>query len=586
LADSIESSCIIDTFVDFYDQAVAKSAIATLGCLAPDQMPHQANMGIAESMEPDKRFRCQYHKPDPAAPPILQGGRCCDQFREMGATTEALGDVMDNKLELQNNYLNRALEIIKKQMLVISPAYKLIATNAKPDKIYVPPSSNNNSPCCHELIFNSRTPCINCPATEVLRTGRPALKHISLKNTENSCSCLYAFPIDQNKSLEKSIVVLDFDLPPLAKFDEKRLTSNVFLRNLIDNAVDGVIAADMTGKIFIFNKAATKIADYSKQDAIGNLNIRQIYPPGDAQKIMKKMRSHERDGKGIVRSLEQVAIRKDGTPTPIRLNASIVYEEGNEVASIGFFHDLTESKRMEAELEKTQIQLLQAEKMSSLGKLAAGVAHQLNNPLGGITLFTQLMLEEHELSQDATNDLLRIQRDAQRCSAIVKELLEFARQTQREVRPQNINKIIARTLFLLRNQSIFQNIIIIEEYDKSIPDIPADIQQLNHVFMNIILNAADAMEGTGRLVVKTFMEAGEDMVQITITDTGPGIPEEVLSNIFEPFFTTKEEGKGTGLGLSMAYGIVESHHGKIMAENMAKSGARFHIKLPLGTPET
>ena len=493
---------------------------------------------------------------------------------------------MDNRLDLRDAYLNKALEVIKKRIIIISPDYKLIVPNFNSGEVCRSPSSNNNFSCCYELIFNSKTPCINCPATEVLQTGKPALKHISLKNTEKICSCLYAFPIDQTDSLKKSIVVLDFDLPPLAKFDEKRLTSNVFLRNLIDNAVDGVIAADMTGNIFIFNKAATKITTYSKKDAIGNLNIREIYPAGDAQKIMKKMRSHEKGGKGIVKSLEQMAIRKDGTPTPIRLNASIVYEDGNEVASIGFFHDLTESKRMEAELEKTQIQLLQAEKMSSLGKLAAGVAHQLNNPLGGITLFTQLMLEEHELSQDATNDLLRIQRDAQRCSDIVKELLEFARQTQREVRPHNINKIIARTLFLLRNQAIFQNIIIIEDYDKSIPDIPADIQQLNHVFMNIILNAADAMEGKGHLVVKTFMEAGEDMVQITITDNGPGIPEAILSNIFEPFFTTKEEGKGTGLGLSMAYGIVESHHGKIMAENLTKSGARFHIKLPLGSPET
>ncbi|WP_232366984.1 two-component system sensor histidine kinase NtrB [Desulfocicer vacuolatum] len=487
-------------------------------------------------------------------------------------------------MELENSYLNKALGAIKKQLIVISPEYKLVVTNEKAHMTNTAGATHNNALCCHELIFNSPTPCIHCPATEVMRTGKPALRHISLHNSANTCSCLYAFPVQHTDSLEKAIVILDFDLPPLAKFDEKRLTSNVFLRNLIDNAVDGVIAADMTGKIFIFNKAATKITSYSKKDAIETLNIRQIYPPGDARKIMKKMRNHGNGGKGIVRSLEQVAIRKDNTPTPIRLNASIVYEDGKEVASIGFFHDLTENKRMEAELEKTQIQLLQAEKMSSLGKLAAGVAHQLNNPLGGITLFTQLMLEEHELSPDATNDLLRIQRDAQRCSDIVKELLEFARQTRREVRPQSINKIIARTLFLLRNQTIFQNIVIIEEYDKSIPDIPADIQQLNHVFMNIILNAADAMEGKGYLEVKTFMTPDEDMAQITITDTGPGIPKGVLSSIFEPFFTTKEEGKGTGLGLSMAYGIVESHHGKIMAENIADSGARFHIKLPLAAP--
>ena len=493
---------------------------------------------------------------------------------------------MDNKCQSHKSYFDKAMEIIKRQIIVISQDYKLLAMDERIGKRDAQWVADTNAVFCHQLIFNSDIPCINCPATEVIRTGTPALKQISLKNNENVCSCLYAFPITPGDGQEKSIVVLDFDLPPLARFDEKRLTSNVFLRNLIENAVDGVIAADMKGKIFIFNKAATQIAGYSKKDAIEGLNIRQIYPPGDAQKIMKKMRSEKVDGKGIVRSLEQLAIRKDGSTTPIRLNASIVYEDNNEVASIGFFHDLTETKRMEAELEKTQIQLLQAEKMSSLGKLAAGVAHQLNNPLGGITLFTQLMLEEHELSREATHDLLRIQRDAKRCSAIVKELLEFARQTQREVRPQNINKIIARTLFLLRNQSLFQNIVIVEDYDKSIPEIPADVQQLNHVFMNIILNAADAMEGKGHLWVKTFMEAGDNMMNVTITDTGPGIPDTVLSSIFEPFFTTKEEGKGTGLGLSMAYGIVESHHGKIMAKNMPDSGAQFHIRLPLKPPET
>ena len=491
---------------------------------------------------------------------------------------------MGNKCQFENIYFDKAIEIVRNKIIVISPDYRLLAADNWP-KTSSPetgPGAGNNH--CHERIFKSPTPCINCPATEVIRTGLPALRQISLIKPEEICSCLYAFPMKLPDSSEKAIVVFDFDIPPLARFDEKRLTSNVFLRNLIDNAVDGVIAADMTGKIFIFNKAATEISGYSKQEAIENLDIRQIYPPGDAQRIMKKMRSDAHGGKGIVKSFEQLSVRKDGSTTPIRLNASIVYEEGKEVASIGFFHDLTEAKRMEAELEKTQIQLLQAEKMSSLGKLAAGVAHQLNNPLGGITLFTQLMLEEYKLPEDATNDLLRIQRDAQRCSAIVKELLEFARQTRQEVRPQNINKIVARTLFLLRNQSLFQNIEITEDYDTSLPEIPVDIQQINHVFMNIILNAADAMEGNGHLMVQTFA-AGDDHAHITITDTGTGIPEDICPSIFEPFFTTKEEGKGTGLGLSMAYGIVESHHGTITVENPTQGGARFHIRLPLKLPE-
>ena len=190
---------------------------------------------------------------------------------------------MDNRLKSQKNDLNIALEAIKKQIIIISPAYKLVAINGEMDEIHASPMPDD-APCCHELLFSNPTPCINCPATEVLRTGKPALRHISLKDTQNTCSCLYAFPIDQSNSLEKAIVILDFDLPPLAKFDEKRLTSNIFLRNLIDNAVDGVIAADMTGNIFIFNKAATKITSYSKKDAMENLNIREIYPAGDAQK--------------------------------------------------------------------------------------------------------------------------------------------------------------------------------------------------------------------------------------------------------------------------------------------------------------
>jgi signal transduction histidine kinase len=244
-----------------------------------------------------------------------------------------------------------------------------------------------------------------------------------------------------------------------------------------------------------------------------------------------------------------------------------------------------EIKRMKAELEKTQIQLLQSEKMASLGKLAAGVAHQLNNPLGGITLFTKLVLEDYELEEGVQEDLGRVLRDAERCKDTVKELLEFTRQTRHLMQPHDINKAINRTLFLLENQSLFQNIEIIKELDDSLPPVNSDIQQLNHMFMNIILNAAEAMEGAGSLSFKTGMTSDSQRVRIEITDTGPGIPEEVLPQIFDPFFTTKDEGKGTGLGLSLVYGIVENHGGRIKCESHAGRGTTFIIQLPLSTNE-
>jgi signal transduction histidine kinase len=188
-------------------------------------------------------------------------------------------------------------------------------------------------------------------------------------------------------------------------------------------------------------------------------------------------------------------------------------------------------------------------------------------------------MEEYDLSEKARQDLDRILGDVQRCSDIVKQLLEFSRQTNREIQAHDINQAVSRTLFLLENQTLFQNIKVEKNLAPDIPPVPVDIQQMNQVFMNIILNAADAMEGNGKLTLKTYRSAGRDRVCIEISDTGPGIPEEVLPHIFDPFFTTKEQGKGTGLGLSLVYGIVENHGGRISARNNPGQGATFIIEL-------
>jgi two-component system NtrC family sensor kinase len=380
-------------------------------------------------------------------------------------------------------------------------------------------------------------------------------------------------------------VLMDFDFPVLAGLEEKLRRSNAFLRNLILSALDGVIAADKTGKILIFNDAAAEISGYSVDEALNRLDIRDIYPGEDARQVMEKLRSEDHGGSGKLKSYQVNLLGKNGDTIPISLNAAIIYEDRHEVATIGFFRDLRETLRMKEALEKTQIQLLQSEKMASLGKLAAGVAHQLNNPLGGITLFTKLVMEEYEIEDKAREDLQRILKDAERCRDTVKELLEFARQTRQEMRPHDVNQALSRTLFLLENQAIFQNIEIEKDLAPALPPVPADIQQLNHMFMNIILNAVEAMEGRGSLRLRTALSRERNQVIIEISDTGPGIPEDVVPRIFEPFFTTKEEGKGTGLGLSLVYGIVEDHGGHITAESKVGEGTTFIIELPLTQEE-
>jgi signal transduction histidine kinase len=296
---------------------------------------------------------------------------------------------------------------------------------------------------------------------------------------------------------------------------------------------------------------------------------------------MRKLSSDAYGGKGKRKAYHVKILRKDGATVPISLNASIVYEGDREAATIGFFHDLRVELKMKKELAQTQSQLLQSEKMASLGKLAAGVAHQLNNPLAGIIIFSKLIMEEYDLPEEAKEDLRRVILDAERCRDTVKELLEFSRQTSQLMRPHDINQAITRTLFLLENQTLFHNIEIEKNLDPLLPSVNANMQQLNHAFLNLILNAADAMDGRGKLTINSYRVSGKNIICIEISDTGPGIPEENQKQIFEPFFTTKEEGKGTGLGLSMVYGIVEDHGGRIYVKNNPDQGVTFYIELPI-----
>jgi len=478
--------------------------------------------------------------------------------------------------EKEKDLLLKAVDGYRRRLIIVSDDQKIIASNydQEQDEEY-----EIVGKYCYEFIYNCLEPCADCIAKKTIETRRSYNRIESIGfNRVKKERCRYSYPIKDGETTY-SAVVMDYEEPGIHEMEHQLRRSNAFLHNLINSAVDGVIAADMKGNIIIFNDAAAEITGYSVDYALEHLHIRKAYPPGVAEEVMRLLRSDDYGGKGKLKGYRANGMDKDGHVMPISLNAAVVYEGDQEVATIGFFHDLREILEMQSKLRKTQIQLLQAEKMSSLGKLAAGVAHQLNNPLGGIMLFAKLILEDYNLPDGAMDDINRILRDAQRCSDTVKELLEFARQTKREMLPLDINKSLSRTLFLLESQTLFHNIIIECNYDSNLPMIPADSQQLNHVFMNIILNAADAMEGTGKLTVVTGQIAESDRIFIEIKDTGCGIPDHIIPHIFEPFFTTKGEGKGTGLGLSMVYGIIENHGGTVTVESEKGLGTKFRIEL-------
>jgi two-component system, NtrC family, sensor kinase len=480
-------------------------------------------------------------------------------------------------MKTNTEYLLNAFESFPKKLTVISPDFRILAVTGKTVQNK---GINFVGRQCHEVFHERAQSCEDCPAKEVLVTRDLAMRRGYPSNHPDMISCLLSYPIFSDKQIE-ALAIVDFDFPRLNILENKLQRTNAFLRNLLFSSVDPVIASDMKGKILIFNDAASQLTGYTIDEVINNSNIVNHYPENGARQVMAKLRSDEYGEKGKLKSCHVEILNKNGESIPINLNAAIVYEGEKEVATIGFFHDMREDIRIKNKLENTRIQLLQAEKMASLGKLAAGVAHQLNNPLGGITLFTNLILEDYELDGEVRDDLQRILKDAQRCRDTVKELLEFSRQTNYLKQPQDVNIAISRTLFLLQNQTLFHNIEIIKDLLKTLPPVFADIQQLNHMFMNIILNAAQAMDGKGILTIKTSLCSAGKHIIIEISDTGPGISDDIIKHIFEPFFTTKDQGKGTGLGLSLVYGIVENHGGSIKAQNIVDKGVKFTIKLPL-----
>jgi two-component system NtrC family sensor kinase len=234
------------------------------------------------------------------------------------------------------------------------------------------------------------------------------------------------------------------------------------------------------------------------------------------------------------------------------------------------------------QLQRMQMQLVHTEKLASLGELVAGIAHEINNPLSGILIFSSLISKDKRLDPALQKDVETISSEAKRCAGIVKGLLEFAREYQPRMIVCDINQVVLDSLRLVECQSVFQNISIQRQLGSSLPEIMADHNQLKQVFINIFINAGQAMQDMkqGELKIVTTQDTETtDGVVVSISDSGLGVAEEQLGKLFDPFFTTKGTG-GTGLGLSVSYGIIQAHGGTIKAESIPGSGTTFIVRLP------
>lgn len=233
------------------------------------------------------------------------------------------------------------------------------------------------------------------------------------------------------------------------------------------------------------------------------------------------------------------------------------------------------------EIQEMQAQLVQSAKLASMGELVAGIAHEINNPLGGILMFSSLAAKTPELPTQVKDNLEVVVSETRRCAKIVRGLLEFSRESIPEKRRDSVNRIIKQTLRLVAQQTLFQDIEMKCTFDDELPDLYLDPDQVQQVFFNMFINAAQAMhEGGGTLTITTSLEEGGSVAKIAVADNGQGIHKEDLGKVFDPFFSTKSK-QGFGLGLSISYGIINNHGGKISAQSEIGKGTTFTILLPV-----
>ncbi|MDM8522385.1 ATP-binding protein [Desulfococcaceae bacterium HSG8] len=240
------------------------------------------------------------------------------------------------------------------------------------------------------------------------------------------------------------------------------------------------------------------------------------------------------------------------------------------------------------ELKEAQEQVIRTEKMASLGKLAATIAHEINNPLAAVLTYIKLLIKlitlgrfTPERMEDISRYLNTMESETARCGEIVKNLLAFSRQSKITIKPYSIEEIIDRSMILIAHDLELKDIRIVKEIESDIPLIQCDFRQIQQTLLNLMGNASEAMTGGGTLTVTAKHSEKGDFLEILISDTGCGISEENLKNIFEPFFTTKEEGKGVGLGLSVVYGIISKHNGSVRVESEPGKGSTFKVCLPV-----
>ncbi len=373
---------------------------------------------------------------------------------------------------------------------------------------------------------------------------------------------------------EISEVVESFNqmISHLKRSQEELISSEMKYRRIFEGSQDAIVLIDCEGPIRDVNPSGVRLWGYGgKEDLIKNVSLSNFFIKKEA--LDEFLSCTVRDG--FVKDYETILRRKDGGEINVLITGTLRKDTDNHICGYEcIVKDITDRKRMEERIRE-------ADKLASVGQLAAGVAHEINNPLTLILGFTRLLAKKSSFDGQLKEDLKIVHSNAQLCKKVVEDLLYFSRQKRPQYSGADINKTIESIVSVVENQFNNDGITMLRDYDLSIPPVTIDVDKMKQVFMNLLLNACQAMDSGGSIRVSTSHDKVKDGVWMVFSDTGCGIRKEIQTRIFEPFFSTKEPGQGTGLGLAVSHGIIKEHRGEISVESEEGNGATFKIWLPI-----
>ncbi|MFQ6046990.1 MAG: ATP-binding protein, partial [Gemmatimonadales bacterium] len=353
------------------------------------------------------------------------------------------------------------------------------------------------------------------------------------------------------------------------------------LSDVLAHSADAIMALDPEGRVRIWNRGAEQLFGYSADEAVGMDADSLLLPPtGDGHDDRAFIR-RELEMRGAVVNLRTRRRRRDGTIIPVSLTATVMRDESGDILGTSLIARSAEGQ------ERLEEQMRRSERLAAASVMAAGLAHELNNPLAIIG--NRLECMEQDVAENGGDQLLRqdlrvLREHTDRLRSLTRDLLRFARDEDERASEVNLNEIVRRATGLLEQSLTRAGIRLELRLDDRIPAVAAHEKAIETSYVNLLLNAADAMPSGGAVTVSTRLSVDGEAVQLAVSDTGPGVPHELRERIFQPFYTTKGAGTGTGLGLAVCRAVAERHAGEIVVEDAEGGGSRFVLSLPLRSP--